>query len=255
MTNHREKRFIRNFDFELFTSILNSLSDLEAHNLFYGEGRFSRLVRSVTDMVFSNDQDDVRNNAMARIQALRAASCVKILGKGVIRVVRRVDDAKENNNLDLSNCQLIQVPDAVYFMMRDTQLNSCNLSSNVISRLTPKFPTTFLSITDLNLSYNKMSALPEEVSQCNQLETVDISHNSFISLPNCLLNLPKIMKINAMKNFIADVEVEVISETLEDLNLEDNPLSRDCQDNLSTITNVRILMTPREMEEWEDLSI
>ena len=57
------------------------------------------LFRSVTDMVFSNDQDDVRNNAMARIQALRAASCVKILGKGVIRVVRRVDDAKENNNL------------------------------------------------------------------------------------------------------------------------------------------------------------
>ena len=48
-----------------------------------------------------------------------------------------------------------------------------------------------------------MSALPEEVSQCSQLETVDISHNSFISLPNCLLNLPKIIKINAMKNFIA----------------------------------------------------
>ena len=46
-----------------------------------------------------NDQDDIRNNAKARIQALRAASCVKILGKGVIRVVRRVDDAKENNNL------------------------------------------------------------------------------------------------------------------------------------------------------------
>lgn len=240
-----------NFDFDHFVSILNSLSDLEAHNIFYGEGR------SVTDMVFSNDQDDVRNNAMARIQALRAASCVKILGKGVIRVVRRVDDAKENNNLDLSNCQLIQVPDAVYFMMRDTQLNSCNLSSNVISRLTPKFPTSFTFITDLNLSYNKMSALPEEVSQCSQLETVDISHNSFISLPNCLLNLPKIIKINAMKNFIADVEVELIStcETLENLNLEDNPLSRNCQDNLSTITNVRILMTPREMEEWEDLSI
>ena len=48
-----------------------------------------------------------------------------------------------------------------------------------------------------------MSALPEEVSQCSQLETVDISHNSFISLPNCLLNLQKIIKINAMKNFIA----------------------------------------------------
>ena len=51
-------------------------------------------------MVFDGDFEDTnRNNAAARIQALRAASCVKVLGKGVIRVVHRVDDAKENNSL------------------------------------------------------------------------------------------------------------------------------------------------------------
>lgn len=59
------------------------------------------------------------------------------------------------------------------------------------------------SIADLNLSFNKMSSLPEEISQCTELETVDISHNSFINLPNCLLNLPNIIQINAKKNFIA----------------------------------------------------
>ncbi len=55
-------------------------------------------------MVFDGDHqdDNNRNNAFMRIQALRAASCVKILGKGVVRVVRRVDDAKENNNLGKS---------------------------------------------------------------------------------------------------------------------------------------------------------
>ncbi len=71
------------------------------------------------------------------------------------KAVLSKNDKHFNSNLstifltitDLSNCQLIQVPDAVYFMMRDTQLNSCNLSSNVISRLTPKFPTSFLHIT------------------------------------------------------------------------------------------------------------
>ena len=35
----------------------------------------------------------------SRIQALRAASCIKVLGKGVIRVVKRVDAARENNKL------------------------------------------------------------------------------------------------------------------------------------------------------------
>lgn len=244
------------FDFDHFVSILNSLADLQARNVFYGDGqRFS-------DMVFDNGeyQENLNNNAAQRLQALRAASCVKILGKGVIKVVHRVDDAKENNNLDLSGCQLIQVPDAIYFMMKDTQLTACNLSSNVITKIPPKFPNNFNFITELNLSHNRMSTLPEEISKCTQLETVDISNNSFVNLPNCLFNLPKIIKIIARKNFIAEVDIDLLttcdgSSTLETLNLEDNPLSRDCQDNLVSINSIRILITPREMEEWEDLSI
>merc|ERR1712154_104941 len=180
---------------------------------------------------------------------------------GVQKVVVRCEDAEENGGkLDLSNCKQIQVPDALYFMIeeRNIEITACNLSSNVIKRIPPKFPTKFNLITDLNLSHNKLSALPEEISKCNQLETVDISHNLFVSLPHCLLDsLPKIIQINAVKNSITDVEVELIStcESLENLNLEENPLSRDCQDNMSSITNVKILTTPRELEDWEDLSI
>ena len=105
---------------------------------------------------------------------------------------------------DLSNCKLIQVPDALYFMIeeRNIEISACNLSSNVIKRIPPKFPNKFNLITDLNLAHNKLSTLPEEISKCNQLETVDISHNLFISLPNCLLELPKIIQINAAKNSI-----------------------------------------------------
>ena len=140
----------------------------------------------------------------------------------------------------------------------------------------------FSSSSELNVSHNRMSILPEEISKCTQLQNVDISHNSFIALPNCLLNLPKIVKLNAKKNFIAgnfqadqifsfisgrplhllyllitDVDVELIStcDTLENLNLEDNPLARDCQERLSSVTSLRVSVTARDMEEWEDLSI
>ena len=63
---------------------------------------FYRRVADVVDsrMVFDGEQYEGNNrNALNRFQALRAASAVKILGKGVIKVVHRVDDAKENNNL------------------------------------------------------------------------------------------------------------------------------------------------------------
>ena len=55
------------------------------------------------EMVFGEfiDNNSPRDEA-SRLQALRAANCIKILGKGVIRVVHRVDDARENNNLGKS---------------------------------------------------------------------------------------------------------------------------------------------------------
>ena len=48
---------------------------------------------------------------------------------------------------DLSDCQLMQVPDAIYFMMRNTALKACILSSNVITKIPAKFPSKFSLIT------------------------------------------------------------------------------------------------------------
>lgn len=251
-------------EFDEFVSILNSLYSLEVQRAFILDRRFQ-----IANMVFGDFRNNNNNGGGGdgqpdeaatlrnRWQMMRMASSMKILGRGVIRVVHRVDNAKENNNLDLSDCQLMQVPDAIYFMMRNTALTTCNLSSNVITKIPPKFPAKFSLITELNLSNNRMSSLPEEISECTQLEKVDISHNSFISLPPCLFSLPSLISLDARKNFVADVDIEAIVScpNLETVNLEENPLSRDCHDALTRMTSVRIIVTPREMEEWEDLSI
>lgn len=41
----------------------------------------------------------------------------------------------------------MQVPDAVYHLMRHTELKSCDLSGNVISKIPPKFAVKFNLIT------------------------------------------------------------------------------------------------------------
>jgi len=250
-------------EFQEFLSIVNSLFSSDLAKEYFRNTR-DHIIRTTPthttdDMVFGEfiDNNSPRDEA-SRLQALRAANCIKILGKGVIRVVHRVDDARENNNLDLSDCQLMQVPDAVYYMMRNTTLVSCNLSSNVITKIPPKFPTKFNLITELNLSHNRLSTLPAEITEFTQLEKLDISNNSFISLPEGLFSLPALSSINARKNFIADIDVEVLlnkESNVETLNLEENPLNRDCQESLANIDTIRITMTPRELEEWEDLSI
>lgn len=103
---------------------------------------------------------------------------------------------------DLSNCQLMQVPDAVYHLMRHTELKTCDLSDNVITKIPPKFALKFSSITDLNLSHNQMSKLPDEIADLGLLERLDISHNTFISLPSCVFKIRKLQQLNASNNHI-----------------------------------------------------
>ena len=71
------------------------------------------------------------------------------------------------------------------------------------------------------------------------------------------LNCYRGRQLSFILHIFSDIEVELIRtcKTLEDLDLEENPLSRDCQDRLSSVTNLRVLVTHREIEEWEDLSI
>jgi len=209
-----------------------------------------------TVMVFEGDFENNGQEVMSR-QAMRTARCVKLLGKGVVKVVHRCDDAKENNTLDLSECQLMQIPDAVFHLMRNTELQACNLSFNVISKIPPKLPINFSALTELNLSNNRISLLPAEMVGCTQLETIDISANSFVQLPPVLAEITSLRKVVARKNFVADVDVSAVvaCPSLEHLNLEENPLKKDVYDQLASVTTLRIILSPREMEDWEDLSI
>jgi len=54
---------------------------------------------------------------------------------------------------DLSECQLMQIPDAIYLLMQNTQLVTCDLSNNVISKLPAKFAERFPTITGEYIFY------------------------------------------------------------------------------------------------------
>ena len=75
---------------------------------------------------------------------------------------------------DLSDCQLMQVPDAVYYMMRNTTLVSCNLSSNVITKIPPKFPAKFSLITGKKIYLNIVSTI--------KLNMIRVERNDFIDI-------------------------------------------------------------------------
>ncbi|XP_055539908.1 leucine-rich repeat-containing protein 20 isoform X2 [Wyeomyia smithii] len=206
-----------------------------------------------------DDNNNNRNTIVARLTEMGATMMFpKIAGRGIIRVVERCDDAKENNNLDLSECELIQVPDAVYHLMRHTELKTCDLSGNVITKISPKFAIKFSLITDLNLAHNQMARLPDELADLHSLELLDISHNSFITLPAVVFKMRKLRKLRANNNAIIDIDRDEIiaSDSLELVDLRHNPLTPICHELLSNANvSFRIELSERVKEEWEDLTI
>lgn len=186
------------------------------------------------------------------------AVCVQLAGRAIIRVVARCEEAQDNCNLDLSECQLMQVPDAVYHLMRHTELKSCDLSGNVITKIPPKFAVKFSLITELNLSHNQMSKLPEELSELQALERLDISHNAFIALPVVTCRIPQLKRLLANNNSILEVDVDMLRHApmLEFIDLKENPLPARIHDHLQDLSmRLRIELSPRQREEWEDLNV
>jgi len=205
---------------------------------------------------------DLTNNQQVNpVEYHQAMMCTRLAGRAIIRVVGRCNDAQENENLDLSECQLMQVPDAVFHLMRNTTLKTCDLSGNVITKIPPKLPAKFSCITELNLSKNRMSKLPDECSELLALAKLDISFNAFVSFPKVTLTLPKLEHINMEKNYIADVEAKQLNDArcLKMLILRQNPLKPDVHDALASLSSskscvITILLSPKEEDDsWENL--
>jgi len=204
--------------------------------------------------IYSGETPDI--SVPSQEMATRTAQGVKLLGAGVVKVVHRCKDAKASDALDLSSCSLMQVPDAVFTLMKAAKVLSCNISDNLLTKISHKFGTSFTHITTLNLSSNRISSLPSELIHCNQLQSVDISINSFVIFPNVLFDIESITDIKAKNNFIADVDHEALEEhpNLELVNLEENPLDQLTHARLSRVEGLRIVLTDRRVQEWEDLS-
>lgn len=216
--------------------------------------------RDENDESNSNDNNQSRQEYIIdRLTQNGATPVAHLAGKGIIRVVSRCEDAKENNTLDLSQCSLIQVPDAVYHLMRNTQLKSCDLSGNVITKISPKFTMKFNLITELNLSQNQLAKLPDELVNLNYLETLDISCNSFLTLPPVVFKIKQLKKLIAHTNKIIDIDFDSLNldqTTFELVDLRFNPLTGSCYNILKEAKiNFKLELSERQKEDWEDLEI
>ncbi|XP_022208798.1 leucine-rich repeat-containing protein 20 isoform X2 [Drosophila obscura] len=171
----------------------------------------------------------------------------------VVKVIQQCETAEESAHLDLSECQLMTLPDAVYHLMRNTVLQTCNLSGNDLKSITPKFTQKFSAITDLNLSSNNLTRLPDELANMTGLAKLNISKNSFIVLPQVIFKLESLTHLDAQDNKIFEIDTDeaIVSKTLVVVDLRNNPLSRLCRRKLQNFeTSFRIEISKDDEDDW-----
>ncbi|XP_017087393.2 leucine-rich repeat-containing protein 20 isoform X3 [Drosophila bipectinata] len=135
--------------------------------------------------------------------------------------------------------------------MRNTQLKTCDLSGNVLKSVMPKFSMKFSAITDLNLSENKLTRLPDEFASLSALARLNISHNSFIVLPQVVWKLPSLTSLDAKNNAILEIDTDdgIASDSLVSVDLRNNPLSRNCRRKLQGFQTSFLLHISNDVDD------
>ena len=193
----------------------------------------------------------------------RFMDCIHVEERlGVLEIKKRQSTAvktivsrcvESSTDVDIREFGLMELPDDIFILVQPRKILRFVAAQNFLTTI-PYNISTFINLTTLDVSFNRLSTLPRELIQCKKLTSVDISTNNFVEVPNILLEIQTIININARGNFIAQVDEEKI-ENLNEINLENNPLSNSCRGRLLTIPNVHVILSEKRLEDWEDLTI
>ncbi|XP_062873128.1 volume-regulated anion channel subunit LRRC8D [Trichomycterus rosablanca] len=109
--------------------------------------------------------------------------------------------------LDLHNCDLERIPHAIFSL---TNLQELDLKSNSFRTIEEIMSFQHLKrLTCLKLWHNKIIAIPHNISQVKNLESLCLSYNKMEVLPASLFYLPKLRYLELSHNSISSIPVEV----------------------------------------------
>ncbi|GLV43761.1 uncharacterized protein CBL_06915 [Carabus blaptoides fortunei] len=110
------------------------------------------------------------------------------------------ETAKKTGVLKISQKKLHEFPPAIRQL--EGNLRTLDISDNKFTAL-PNEISCFIHLKHLNLSKNKLTKLPDCIGALTRLESLNASHNHLVSLPRTLSNL-----INLKQVYLADNQLK-----------------------------------------------
>jgi len=106
-------------------------------------------------------------------------------------VGQRIDNASRSKQLNLSSCNLKELPKSVQDL---ENLKVCDVSDNRITNLEPLM--FMKKLRKLTATHNRISNLPEDLASLSKLETLEISNNAFDRIEAVCWTLPKLKTLS-----------------------------------------------------------
>ncbi|XP_069934380.1 leucine-rich repeat-containing protein 40 isoform X2 [Oryctolagus cuniculus] len=168
--------------------------------------------------------------------------------------------------LDYSDKQTTLIPDEVFDAIKNNIIISVNFSKNQLSEIPKRITELKEMVTEVNLSFNKLScislelcmlqkltfldlrnnflnSLPEEMKSLIRLQVINLSFNRFKILPEVLYHIPTLETILISNNQVGSVDPQKMKtmENLTTLDLQNNDLLQ-IPPELGNCVNLRTLL-------------
>ncbi|XP_066298452.1 leucine-rich repeat-containing protein 40-like isoform X1 [Branchiostoma lanceolatum] len=101
----------------------------------------------------------------------------------------------KTKSINYSNKNASSVPDDILETGRDMYVSDMNLSKNVLTTFPAGLVQLAATLTDLNLSFNKLAVLGAEIGQLSRLTTLDLRNNQLTALPTEVGNLQHLREV------------------------------------------------------------
>uniref|UniRef100_A0A8C5REB6 Leucine-rich repeat-containing protein 40 n=1 Tax=Laticauda laticaudata TaxID=8630 RepID=A0A8C5REB6_LATLA len=166
--------------------------------------------------------------------------------------------------LDYSEKQAVIIPDEVLNAVGDNPVSNVNFSKNNLTEIPARIVELKESVSDINLSFNKLSSVSLELCMLHRLTHLELRNNILTSLPDEMEALTKLRIINiAFNRFKIFPYVLYRIVTLEAILLGNNQIgSLDPQqlkkmEKLSTLDlqNNDLLQIPPELGNCDNLRV
>ncbi|XP_055917741.1 E3 ubiquitin-protein ligase LRSAM1-like [Eupeodes corollae] len=174
------------------------------------------------------------------------------------RLERKMCLAKETPeaDFDLSDCNLKEIPAGVFIYCRVLRKEILNLCNNQLTTITNCNNNSIGLLSDLqllrilNLKFNRIKQLPEEIYKLENLRELLVSNNQLVKLPQSINKLRYLEHLDVSNNNLQSISELSCMPSLKILNISQNDSLHQLPITLATCDILCDLILDQETIKW-----